>query len=107
MIDLSHNETCTYLALALEGKGLPQGLTRPLAIYAVDQGLIHQALNWDQADLPNLIQDLAAADAIRPSRQSLPLNLWQRIKTLAAQTYVPESETSKHSGAGAGVSDND
>lgn len=105
VIDLSHNETCAYLALALEGRGLPQGITRPLARYAVDQGLIAEALDWTAEDLPSLVQALPAP--ARPQRQSLDLELWARIKALAAHTYVPESQASKLSGAGAGINDND
>ena len=105
MIDLSHNETCAYLALALEGRGLPQGITRPLARYAVDAGLVAEALEWSADDLPRLIQALPTP--AKPKRQTLDPELWARIKALAAHTYVPESETSKLSGAGAGTHDND
>jgi len=33
--------------------------------------------------------------------------IWQRLNKLAAQTYVPETESSRLSGAGAGLVDND
>lgn len=105
MIDLSHNETCAYLALALEGGGLPQGVTRILARYAVDAGLVEAALEWRPEALPTLIKNLPPPS--RPRRQTLDPELWARIKALAAHTYVPESETSKLSGAGAGINDND
>ncbi|MEM6408991.1 MAG: hypothetical protein AAF700_11305 [Pseudomonadota bacterium] len=39
--------------------------------------------------------------------QSVPLDVIERLTGFAAKTYVPASETSRRSGAGAGISDND
>lgn len=44
----------------------------------------------------------------RPTdRAEIPDNVWGMLNILAAKTYVPESEASRVSGAGAGLTDND
>ncbi|MEM9357390.1 MAG: DUF3726 domain-containing protein [Pseudomonadota bacterium] len=40
-------------------------------------------------------------------RPDVPGRLWAKVEALAAQTYVPASEQSRTSGAGAGLTDND
>lgn len=40
-------------------------------------------------------------------RADIPQSVWGFLNILAAKTYVPESEASRISGAGAGLSDND
>ncbi len=37
----------------------------------------------------------------------VPDDIWRQFQTLAARTYVPESEGSRATGAGAGLTDND
>ena len=41
------------------------------------------------------------------ARPDVPEALWAKVDALAAQTYVPASEQSRASGAGAGLTDND
>ena len=43
----------------------------------------------------------------RPLRMDVPDTVFTRLKELAAKTYVPASEASRRSGAGAGLTDND
>lgn len=40
-------------------------------------------------------------------RAEIPDDQWQALNTFAALTYVPETETSRLGGAGAGLTDND
>ncbi len=47
------------------------------------------------------------ANRTMPARLALPVALTEKMKTLAARTYVPETEASRLSGAGAGLTDND
>ncbi len=42
-----------------------------------------------------------------PARAYVPDRVWGSLTDLAARTYVPASDQSRHSGAGAGLSDND
>lgn len=45
---------------------------------------------------------------VRPKdRADIPDSVWGMMNILAAKTYVPESEASRVSGAGAGLTDND
>ena len=79
-----------------------------LAVHAIDEDHIETALDWQPDQAPELIKSCANARLGRvKGRIHLPPALWDRIKTLAAHTHVPESEASKHSGAGAGLNDND
>ena len=47
------------------------------------------------------------ADRPKPARLELPKDLAKKMQSLAARTYVPETEASRLSGAGAGLTDND
>ena len=47
------------------------------------------------------------APRVVPSRINLGLDLYYDMQTLAARTFVPETEASRLSGAGAGLTDND
>ncbi|MEM6306707.1 MAG: hypothetical protein AAF701_01815 [Pseudomonadota bacterium] len=47
------------------------------------------------------------ADPQGPQRADVDNLLWDQLETWAYETYVPESDTSRLSGAGPGLSDND
>ena len=61
-----------------------------------------------EGDKLNLFLTLTTPNKMQPvARVSLPDELFQQMLTLAAQILVPESDASRLSGAGAGLTDND
>ena len=56
-----------------------------------------------------LIDGMSPSDTTgpMPARLTLPAPLADKMMALAARTYVPETEASRLSGAGAGLTDND
>ena len=111
-LDLSQNEFESALALALEGNGLPQGLCKPAARVALLMALEDRdptvvAMTWTAQDVIPLISMLNQSPTPRKRVTCIHPEHWKTIKTFAHITYVPESEESKLSGAGAGTSDND
>lgn len=112
VLDLSQNEFAGYMALALEGNGLPQGLCKPaaqaaLAIATSGSDPTDRALAWCAGDAATILAQLADMKPSPGRVTSVSAQNWVRIKQLAAKTYVPESEASKLGGAGAGLTDND
>ena len=94
---------------------LEQGEFAPLIddIAALDARECGQQTPRPPATTPRLMEALAAArglaDRPRPANAARPVAdaLWARLEMLAARTYVPATEASRASGAGAGLSDND
>jgi len=111
-LDLSQNEFESALALALEGSGLAQGVCKPAARVALLMALdgkdpTVKAMTWSEQDVIPLIAMLNQRPTPRKRITCIHPSNWQTIKAIAENTYVPESEASKHAGAGAGTSDND
>ena len=110
--DLSQNEFESTLALALEANGLAQGLCKPAArvalLMAIDsRDPIPQALHWTDQDVVPLLSMLGKSLVPRQRVTTVSEASWKRVKSLASNTYVPESEASKLAGAGAGTHDSD
>ncbi|MFC6637217.1 hypothetical protein [Sulfitobacter sediminilitoris] len=67
-----------------------------------------EAVARKEGDKLNLSLTLTTPNKMRPvARVTLPDDLFQHMQTLAAQILVPESDASRLSGAGAGLTDND
>ncbi len=51
--------------------------------------------------------DISMQMSVPSGPYKVDTQIWNRLSKLAAQTYVPETESSRLSGAGAGLVDND
>ncbi len=60
-----------------------------------------------QVDGAVIVEADGAPDAAKPGPVDVPAGDWAVWETLAAKTYVPETEASRLAGAGAGLTDND
>lgn len=107
---------------AARGAGLPLGVAEDLALLAETlpdddlarlaqmiaeparhDTLIEACLDQDMTGQNALFDNVTAQTGARDVAEAT----WSLLSTLAARTYVPESDTSRQSGAGAGDIDND
>ena len=112
---LIHNDDSPILTLPvlldhalIKGRATLQGgLTPDLALsYAETSPWKMQIIRAGRAI--HLTCDGHRADRIPlPERLTISDTLWAHLQRLAAKTYVPATEASRLSGAGAGLSDND
>lgn len=80
----------------------PDGVIGDLKHLANLTGPIHLSVTQEQADFP-----VAAVPQRAEGGFDIPDAVWQRIYEFAAMLWVPATEASRHSGAGAGLTDND
>ena len=95
----------SMVLIGIDGRTIEAGIdranaTQMLARISEKTGAISVSLSHRLAPSPTPTHSAAAG-------VPLPAELWQRFDALAALTYVPASEESRLSGAGAGLSDND
>ncbi len=97
---------------------LVEGAKEDVALGALPENVRLDVLKCYLAALPYAFEILEAESSLRlyldvltpvelPSRVNVPQPLTDLMQELAAKTYVPESEASRLSGAGAGLTDND
>jgi hypothetical protein len=77
-------------------------LSRAEQVYGMRFGLVSGA----KGSVTVEIAEQAMLDAFGEA-QPVPVEILEKLKGLAARTYVPASEASRAAGAGAGLSDND
>ena len=107
---------------ASRGAGLPLGVAEDLAQWAEALGeaelsrlaqMIAEPARHDALISACLDQDLTGQNQLFGSEttaqgaRDITEDTWSVLSTLAARTYVPESDASRESGAGAGDIDND
>jgi len=98
------------LVVNFNGEGCQIFAADPLALIQARAGDI--TCRWEtlDADAPSLytarqLEELRRANIARGCK--LNDSVWSKLQTLAHKTYVPISEASRLSGAGAGLTDND
>lgn len=96
------------LALAYPGKRITiNGVDEPRVLRALVRSAAQ--LNGLPFRLDQRVLVAGEGPATPPPslRADVDDTIWERLARLAAKTYVPDSEASRLSGAGAGLSDND
>lgn len=101
--------------IALANPGRPQTLGNPspkalIAALCKEAACRHQCqieLTVSQDTATVCASDGPTPNGPKSARASIDAAIWDKLGAWAARTYVPESEASRLSGAGAGLHDND
>lgn len=109
VIDVHLSITALLTGCDAEGKATghivgPEGLVRSyLEALPFDVTLVQQ----NQGDTQVTLQAQRPSTTLAATRCTLSPTLLETMRTLAARTFVPETESSRQAGAGAGLLDND
>lgn len=98
--------TATQMPGVIDALRCGASIDLPTAHPALVRAYLLRAALDQPGDFPGITQaDLQAARLTRAV--AVPDVVWSELSALAARTYVPETEGSRLSGAGAGLTDND